>query len=162
MSERHAEEERSQEPALYPPWRQAERDLLARGLAAGAVIEVEWLHQAFGIRRAETIAQHKKNELLFLQQFDQLRTSLLERHNIMLRAVHGVGYAVIPPERQTDVAMKDRQREIKAAMRKLASEVSHIALDQLTDEQRKANADARARVAGMGAMFRKRLTGPSA
>lgn len=149
-----------QEPALYPPWRQAEHDLLARGLAAGAVIETEWLHEAFGIRRAETIAQHKKNELLFLQQFDQLRTSLLERHNIMLRSVQGVGYAVIQPEHQTAVAMKDREREMKAAIRKLASEITHVALEQLTDEQRKANADARAKVAGMGAMFRKRLKGP--
>jgi hypothetical protein len=142
------------EVSLYPAWRQAESDLLARGIAPGMVIESVWLRDAFGIKEAKTIAEHQRNELLFLQQMTSLRESLLERHKVMLRPVPGVGYAVVRPEMQTAIAMHTRLREIKRSFRHLGAELQHVQTDKLTDGQRKENSDAIAKVAALSALFR--------
>lgn len=144
-------------PRLYPAWKQAESDLLAEGLRPGQVITREWLESAFGIKPANDIAQYKKNELVFLRQFTDLRDSLLETHALMLRPLVGVGYQVVLPENQTAVAMRDRTNEVRAALGKLAREISHVRHEALTDAQRKENTDAVAKVGGLVAMVRKRL-----
>lgn len=142
---------------LYPAWRQAEADLLKQGLKPGQIIPREWLEEAFGLKPATTIAQYKKNELVFLRQFTELSNSLLKSHSMMLRPVIGVGYRVVPPEKQTAVAVKDRTNEVKRAIRKMVREISHVRLDALTDAQRKENADAIAKAGALGTMVRRQL-----
>lgn len=146
---------------LYPAWRQAEKQLLASGLTPGQIITHEWLTEAFGLRPATTIEQHERNKLTFLRQLSDLRDSLLEKHQLMLRAVTGVGYSVITPDKQTSVAMQDRTKAIRHELAKLAREVSNVRVDELTDDQRKENADAQAKLGAMRSMFRKQLKGPT-
>lgn len=148
-----------QEPKLFPAWRQAEQDLIAQGVTYGSLITDDWLRAAFGIAEPKTIAEAQRNDLVMLRQTDALRESLLQTHNMMLRRVQGVGYTVIPPEQQTRTAMKDRTREVKNALRKLAQEISHVNQAMLSDEQRKENADAQAKLGAMRGMFRKQLSG---
>lgn len=144
-------------PKLYPAWRQAEADLLASGLAHGSLITQEWLDAAFGLKPPKTIAEAERVQLVRLRQTQALRESLLENHRMMLRPVKGVGFTVIPPDQQTRVAVADRTREVKAAMVKLAREISHVDTSKLTDDQRKENTDAQAKLGALRAMFRKAL-----
>lgn len=142
---------------LYPAWRQAEKDLLEEGLSYGSLIPDEWLKLAFGLAEPETIAQAQRNDLVMLRQLDALRESLLQGHRMMLRRVQGVGYTVVTPEQQTAVALKDRTREVKCAMRKLAQELSYVNHERLSDDQRKENADAQAKLGALRSMVRKKL-----
>lgn len=148
------------EPKLFPAWRQAEAELLASGVTFGSLINHEWLRQAFGIREPKTIAEAQRNDLIMLRQTEALRESLLNNHRFMLRPVRGVGYRVVLPEEQTRVAMEDRTREVRSALRKLARELSHVDHTRLNDQQRKENTDAQAKLGALRTMFRKRLAAP--
>lgn len=146
-----------QAPQLYPAWRHAEQRLLLEGLEPGRIITREWFMDAFGIREPETVAEVQRNALLFLRQLSELRDSLLQKHCVMLRPLPGIGYQVVPPEHQTMVAMKDRSREVKHALEKLAREISHVQLDALDDAQRKENSDAVAKLGAMRALMKPLL-----
>lgn len=148
-----------QGPRLYPAWRQAEADLLRNGLTFGSLITDEWLNDAFGLKPAKTIAEHERNQLVFLSHSQALFDSLLENHRMMVTRVRGAGYSVLPPERQTPHAMRRRVKEVKAALRKLTREVSFVKTEALNDGQRKENADALAKIGSLRSMVRKQING---
>ena len=142
---------------LYPAWRQAEQDLLALGLRDGEVVPMEWLKTAFGIVDATDVAEHDRNRMLFNSQIGELKASLLEGHRIDLRLVDGVGYMVVPPDQQTERAMKDRGAEVTRSLVQLSRQLLFVRSEQLTEDQRRANADAQAKVGQLLAMTRRRL-----
>jgi hypothetical protein len=145
------------EPKLFPGWKQAMKELEEMGVGPGQTIEKEWLERAFGIRPARTIAEHERNHHLFRKLFWLLRTELLERKSLMLRAVAGVGYEVVEPQRQTQVALRDRGLEVARSLQKLHCELTYIQADALSEGQRKENADALSKVGALTAMARKQL-----
>lgn len=117
----------------------------------------------FGIKQAYTLADFERNRSLFRTSIWNLREALLTRHRLMLRAVGGVGYRVVEPEKQTETALRDRGEEVSRALARLQDEVSYVRTEQLDDAQRKANADAVAKVGVLIGMARKQLGygGPS-
>lgn len=141
---------------LFPAWREAERLLLARGLTYGSLITDEELAELFGIAPPKSIGDVKRVELESLEQREALRASLLQNHRMMLVRTRSLGYTVVPPEQQTRVAMDLRVREAKHALTKLAREVSHVNLERLSDDQRKENSDAVAKIGALSIMFSKR------
>jgi hypothetical protein len=149
--------EGTQEPKLYPAWRQALNDLELAGIEPGQTIEKSWLEQRFGITPPVTIADAEKNSALFRSLMWQLKTNLLRKHRMMLRAVSGVGYRVVEPEDQTATALRDRGDEVRHALAKLMDEVSYVRTDRLDDASRKANSDAVAKVGAMMSLTKKRL-----
>lgn len=141
---------------LSPPWRHALATLLDRGLANGQVITKAELCSLFGLREPTTIEDYERFQFAFLRQFDELRAELLEEHRIALRTLHGeASYQVVPPAQQTDLAMADGMRELRRSMRKMARTVAFVRHEELTDAQRKANADAQAKVAMLASMIRQ-------
>lgn len=145
------------EPKLFPAWRQAEVELLANGATYGSLVTTDWLREAFGIKEAATVAQYQRNELVMLRQTQALSESLLENHRMMLVPVRGVGYTIVPPEKQTAVAMDRRTKEIKQALMKMAREISFVNVEKLTDAQRKENSDAQAKIGALRGLVRKQL-----
>jgi hypothetical protein len=142
---------------LYPSWKQALHELEMAGIAPGQTIEKEWLEEKFGIEPAVSIADFEKNGALFRTSIWQLRETLLQKHSLMLRAVAGVGYRVVEPDKQTDTALRDRGEVIARELAKLHDEVTHVRTDALDDAQRKANADAVAKVGMLIGLTRKKL-----
>jgi len=142
---------------LYPSWKQALADLELAGIEPGQTIEKDWLEDKFGITPANSIADAERNQALFRTSIWQLRETLLSKHRLMLRAVSGVGYRVVEPEKQTEQALRDRGEEVSRALGKLHSELTYVRLDSLTDAQRKANADALAKTGTLLSMSRKQL-----
>lgn len=149
---------------LYPAWRQVEADLLAQGLQDGATIPMDYLRAGFGVKDPRDLngLEAMQHQMQFNFAIGELCESLLENHRIKLRLVEGVGYMVIPPGEQTRLALKDRGAEVVNALNKLARETSFIRVEQLTEDERKANADAQAKVGALRAMVRKRLGKPEA
>jgi hypothetical protein len=145
---------------LYPAWRQVEADLMARGMKDGETIPMDLLRAGFGVEDPRTMTdgiEVLRQQALFNFSLGELKASLLENHRIQLRLVEGVGYMVVPPSEQTRLTMKDRGSEIMNALTKAEREVTYIREDELTDEQRKENADARARMGQLRSLVRKRV-----
>lgn len=148
---------------LYPAWREAQRQLRAAGrIRPGEQITRAELEAIFGIKPAQTIAQHEQNRLRFLQQFSDMRAALLQDDQAMLRPVSGVGWEIVPPQEQTQRAMDDRMRAIHRQIAMLSSEVSNIRADALSSADLAENANARAKVGQLAAMLGARARIPSA
>ena len=145
---------------LYPRWRQAEAELLANGLTYGSLITDDQLDEMLGIGPPKSIADVTRVQLMRFGFIEALRASLLVNHSMCLQRTRNLGYTVIPPEQQTNVVMKNRTHEMKRAMSKLKSELSHVRQDLLTDAQRKENTDAIAKIGTLSGMVRKQLKGP--
>lgn len=140
---------------LSPAWKHALKVLMERGLADGTVIRKEELTELFGLRRPVTAQDQERFQLEFMQHFNELRDELLEEHRIALRTMFGEGaYEVVPPGDQTELAMKDGMRDLRRSMRKMTRTLAFVRHEELTDEQRRQNADAQAKAAMLAGMIR--------
>jgi hypothetical protein len=144
---------------LYPAWRQVERDLLASGLPDGSTVPMEYLRASLGLRDPKTLNGDEalREQAHFNFAMGELKESLLTNHRISLRLVPAVGYMVTPPEDQTRMAMKDHGAEVMNALLRAEQKVTHVRAEQLTNEQRRENADALAKLSSLRALNRKRL-----
>lgn len=143
---------------VYPAWRQAVQDFVVDGFKGGDTVDFDWLYQHFHIQRPlpqTPLEQAQRAELQFLAAFDAFKECLLTDYQIALASVRGVGYKIVPPREQTEWAEKDGYSEIRKVYRKLGNRLSNVALDQLTVDERRKNADALARHAMLRAMVRK-------
>lgn len=130
---------------------------MGSGLAYGSIITSEWMDEALGLKPPATIAEYERNQLVRLRQITALRDSLLETRKMMLVSEPGVGWRVVTPEEQTKLAVHVRTKEVKSAFAKMLRELTHVDTAKLTDDQRKENADALAKLGAMRSVFRKRL-----
>lgn len=140
---------------LSPPWKHALRTLLARSLNNGDIITKTELVDLFGLPAPVTAQDQERFSLEFMRQFSDLRDELLEEHRIALRTMHGESsYEVVPPADQTGLALTEGQKELRRALRKMTRTLAFIRHEELTDEQRKKNADAQAKAAMLAGMVR--------
>lgn len=141
---------------LSPPWKHALAELMAEGLPNGRVITKQRLTELFGLRLPVTAADQERFQLDFMRQFSDLRDELLEEHRIALRTIFGESsYEVVPPSNQTDMAVTDGMKEMRRAMRRMTKTLAFVRHEELTDEQRKHNADAQAKAAMLAGMIRQ-------
>ncbi|MGP1609294.1 MAG: hypothetical protein ACTS5G_01210 [Burkholderiales bacterium] len=144
------------EVRLSPPWRHALAVLISQGVENGKVIRKAELVELFGLRNPVTAEDQERFQMDFLQQFSELRDELLEEHRVALRTMYGeASYEVVPPAHQTDLAMREGMRDLRRSMRKMTRTLAFVRHEELTDEQRKQNADAQAKAAMMAGMIRK-------
>ena len=143
---------------LYPAWRQAVAQLDADGmLVPGKVIDKAWLDAAFGIQPPKSFDDVDKNRLRFVGQMSALRDDILTKRRLMLRAIDGTGYRIVPPQDQTDTALKDRGASIRREIRSLHCELAHVDHGALTAEQSKRNADALAQVGVLAGFVKEKI-----
>lgn len=141
---------------LSPPWKHALQVLIEQGLKNGDVIRKEALVELLGLRAPITAEDQVRFQLDFMQQFTDLREELLEEHRIALRTMYGESsYEVVPPSAQTELAVSDGMKEIRRSIRKTARMLAFVRHEELTDEQRKQNADAQAKTAMLASMVRQ-------
>jgi hypothetical protein len=146
----------SEEPLkLSPPWREALRVLIARGLQDATVIERAELITLFELKTPNTAAEQQEFQLKWLSQFSAFRDELLEDHSLALRSLHGeCSYQVVPAMQQTDLAIQEAQKQMKRALRNQIRMLTFIRQEDLTNEERRKNADAQAKAAMLAGMIR--------
>ena len=149
----------------YPPWRAAVEAFLSAGFQPGDVIEHEWFWKAFGLKRPPDdtpLGVAQREMWKFLKQFEPFCTALLCEHKILLVNERSVGYRFVPAGEQTQEAYEEGVREVRKAIRKMGLRITHIDLTALTDQQRRQNAEALAKLSMLETMRRKvrRLPGP--
>lgn len=141
---------------LYPAWREALKQWPSSGFTWGDTIPHEWFYEAFRlepVRDEMTVKEAESIRLKFLGQFESFRRALLEEHRQDLCSVRGYGYEIVTPAEASRRATDDEMHEVRKAMRNLRRRLTFVALEQMTDEQRRENADLLARAASLGRMF---------
>lgn len=148
------------EPILHPEWRHAMQQIIALDPKPGDVLAREWLEELLDLPPARDMAGFQQRSLKWLQRFEKLRDELLSTHQIWLRATPG-GYEIVPPAAQTETAYSDYSRAAMLKLKRMVKVARNVKLSELTDEQRRDNANSLAKMSmlvGMvgGAMIEDR------
>lgn len=147
------------EVKLFPAWKQAVRDFLAE-FAYGDTVTHEWLAEHFGLPLPDekmSAAAFRARQFEWMAAVEGFKTTLLHDHQVMLQTVWGEGYRWTHPGEQTAAATREFEREAGKAFRAAGSRLRNIRLNELTDDQRRANADAMAKMASLRSATRKQL-----
>lgn len=142
---------------MYPPWREALEQFRKAGFAYGQVVPSQWFYDAFGIPMPKPDTPYERGrewELERLDQFTAMRKVLLEEDKMYLRAVR-IGYEIVLPSQQTALVYKTGLKRARKALRDMGRGLVNVDLVQLTDEQRKQNADALARLAQLKSISKR-------
>lgn len=147
------------EPKLLPEWRQAVKDYLAAGFKPGDVISRSWFERHFDMPELDsdqplTVSEFQDRQFKWLQNIEAFRAELLEEHQICLANVHGTGYRVVPPGEQTGLAQDKFESEARKAYKRAAKTLRHVRMSELTDDQRKENMDAVAKLSMLRGMHK--------
>lgn len=145
---------------LHPAWKQAVQDFLQAGFKQGDVVPHSWLAEHFGMPMLDdaatmTQAEYRDRQFLWLAHIEAVKTELLQRHQILLRSVYGVGYRWVPPHEQTGVAVEEFERDARRAYDKAGRRLLHVRVGELTDAQRQENLDAIGRLSMLQGMHKQ-------
>ena len=92
-------------------------------------------------------SEYKSRQLKLLKQVEQLKTDLLENHNMMLiRSRNSGGMTIVKPKDQTRIALNDYQKSFERIHKKAAKRLSFIDRARLSNEQIQENVEAMAKV----------------
>lgn len=133
------------DPILHPEWRHALQQIIALNPQPGDVLARAWLEELLDLPPARDMAGFQQRSLKWLQRFEKLRDELLTTHQIWLRATEG-GYEVVPPAAQTETAYSDYSRAAMLKLRRMVRVARNVKLSELTDEQRRENANSLAKM----------------
>ena len=121
------------------------------GFGYGDVIPRAWFDEAFGLKKPEeSIADMQANQILYASMMGHLRARLLAEKQMALRVKPGFGQQVVWPADQTAWAMSEAKDTISKALAKAQARVENVNLSMLNPEERRANADARAKLSFFG------------
>lgn len=148
--------------ARYPLWRQAVQDFIAE-FKYGDIVGHDWLETRFGMPTLEdgeelTADKFRERQFEWLANVEQFKTELLRDHQICLQSVRGKGYRWVPPGEQTGVALAEFQRGAKKIFTSAGQRLRNLRIAELSDDERKANTDAVAKMAALQGMASKALT----
>jgi hypothetical protein len=142
------------ETTLYPAWKQAVKTLLDSGLTYGSTISKKHLAGLCGLEAPVTVEDVRKYDLELLTCISEIRDTLLTAHCMLLVTDNKGSYVVIDPESQTTYAVETGIKAIGREMKKMSMNVSFTKTALLTDDGRKRNADAQAKISMLAGMMR--------
>lgn len=147
------------EVRLYPAWKQAVQDFLA-DFKYGDIVPHEWLVKHFGLPLPDermSAAAFQSRQFEWLSAIEGFKTTLLHEHQVLLQSVRGEGYRWLHPAEQTAAATREFEKEAARAFRQVGSRLRNVRQHELTDDQRRANVDAMAKISHLRGAVRKRL-----
>jgi len=143
----------------FPAYRQAVRDFLAE-FEYGQTVSHSWLVARFGLPEADekmSVASFQARQFEWLAAIEAFKSVLLHEHQVMLQSVRGEGYRWVLPSEQTAAATREFERDAGRAFRAVGSRLRNIRASELTDDQRRENVDAIAKVSMLRGTVRKQL-----
>lgn len=150
------------ELTTLPSWRQAAHDLLQQ-FGYGDLVSLEWLEGKFGLpsisdSQRMTAEEFKERQFEWLANIEAFKEYLLKEHQVCLQSVRGKGYRWVPPHEQTALAVREFERDARRVFRQTGSKLRNLRHTELTEDQRRANIDATAKLSALAGMTRKALT----
>lgn len=149
------------EVTITPSWKQAVHDLL-REFKYGDLITIEWMEDRFGMpsladTQRMSADEYRERQFAWLANVEAFKTELLKEHQVLLQSVRGRGYRWVPPNEQTEVALQDFKRDAGKVFRSTGHKLRNLRHLELTDEERRANADASAKLTALAGMTKRAL-----
>lgn len=149
------------EITVLPSWRHAANEFL-RAFRYGDLVPIDWLEERFGIPSISdthrlTAEEFKERQFDWLANIEAFKDYLLKEHQVCLQSVRGKGYRWVPPHEQTALAVKEFERDARKLFRSTGSKLRNLRHTELTDDQRRANMDATAKLAALSGMTRRAL-----
>lgn len=147
------------EVKLFPAWKQAVQDFLAE-FKYGDIVSHDWLVARFGLPLPDdhmSAAAFQARQFEWLSSIEGFKTTLLNDHQVLLQSVRGEGYRWVPPAEQTKAATRDFERDATKAFRNAGTRLRHVRLGELSDDQRRENVDALAKLSHLRGSVRKEL-----
>lgn len=144
-----------------PAWKQAAADFLSE-FKYGDMVSHAWMESRFGMpslgdSQRMTPDQFRARQFEWLANVESFKTALLKDHQVCLQSVRGEGYRWVPPHEQTGVAVREFESNARKVFRTASKKLRNLRHLELTDEQRRANMDAIARVSALTGMTAKAL-----
>ena len=140
-------------PKLFPAWKQAVRTLLDSGLTYGSVLKRTYLSDLCEVPKPTDINDVRRYDLEVLRCITEIKDILLTAHCMLMVSDHAGNYIIIEPESQTQHAVDVGVKAIGREMKRMAMGVSFTKTELLTDEGRKKNADAQAKISKLAGML---------
>lgn len=141
------------DPKLFPAWKQAVKTLLDNGLTYGSVLKRTYLADLCEVPKPVDISDVRRYDLEVLRCITEIKDILLTAHCMLMVSDHAGNYVIIEPESQTQHAVDMGVRAIGREMKRMAMGVSFTKTELLTDEGRKKNADAQAKISKLAGML---------
>lgn len=116
------------------------------GFTYGSVIKKDWFMNQFGIEPAVTVEDVERNRNIYAVLMGHLRTTLLIENKMALKSKPGYGQEVVRPMDQTRWAMDEFTTGLRKAYNKTIDRVSNIDFYELSDQEKKENTDAIAKL----------------
>ena len=141
------------DPKLFPAWKQAVRTLLDSGLTYGSVLKRNYISELCDVPKPVDIDDVRRYDLEVLRCITEIKDILLTAHCMLMVSDHAGNYIIIEPESQTQHAVDAGVKAIGREMKRMAMGVSFTKTELLTDEGRKKNADAQAKISKLAGML---------
>jgi hypothetical protein len=140
-------------PKLFPAWKQAVRTLLDGGLTYGSVLKRSYISTLCDVPPPVDIKDVRRYDLELLRCITEIKDILLTAHCMLMVSDHAGNYIIIEPESQTQHAVDVGVKAIGREMKRMAMGVSFTKTELLTDEGRRKNADAQAKISQIAGML---------
>lgn len=140
-------------PKLFPAWKQAVRTLLDGGLTYGSVLKRSYISTLCDVPPPVDIKDVRRYDLELLRCITEIKDILLTAHCMLMVSDHAGNYIIIEPESQTQHSVDMGVRAIGREMKRMAMGVSFTKTELLTDEGRRKNADAQAKISQIAGML---------
>ena len=145
----------------YPSWKQAANEFLSE-FKYGDMVTHSWMEQRFGMpsiteSHRMTVEQFSERQFEWLANVEAFKAELLKEHQVCLQSVRGQGYRWVPPHEQTGVAVKEFESSVSRVFRTAGNKLRNLRHLELTDDQRRLNMDAIAKVSALTGMSNKAL-----
>jgi hypothetical protein len=134
------------EPRLDSPVDYTLEQFGAEGFTYGSVIPKSWFDSRLGIPVPQTVADVQKCQILYASLMGELRAKLLVNRKMALRTKSGVGQEVVHPNEQTEWAMSEVKNGIARELEKAKDRLCFVNMTELSDEERRENMDAQAKL----------------
>jgi hypothetical protein len=146
----------------FPAWREALELFRAENFPYGHILTHEWLYKAFGIRMPEPSTPWrlaKVTQVEYMENVIRFREALQLEDLLYLETAWALGYRIVPPSEQTARAMALASARMNKALRRAARTVGNIRVQELSEQERRENTDARAKISSIAGLA-KRIEAP--
>lgn len=147
------------EVKLFPAWKQAVQEFLGE-FKYGDIVSHEWLVARFGLPLPDdrmSVAAFQARQFEWLASIEGFKATLLNEHHVLLQSVRGKGYRWVPPTEQTKAATREFERDASKAFRTAGSRLKHLRVGELSDDQKRENVDAIAKLSMLRGAVRQQL-----
>ena len=135
-----------------PSWAAAAASIVIDGFGYGDEIPHSYLYAALGLEMPEPDTKFKdfnKTSMLYMEAIFKIKEYLLVEKRMALKSIKGRGFVIVAPKDQTSFALEEVEKAMKRALSQGAKRVAYTNTDMLSTEERVANANAKAKIAGL-------------